>query len=467
MGRRRGQILTGCVLRPFFCSNALDLLVYIADKKAMRLLRVNRWLVIALLFAAVIVTSAVWSWRIYRSTHFSFEGRLDKSKPAERLISLALIEWRQIPVQDRATAGFDSRESALSAIAVALVAIDETDSALEIAKTTVGSDFYSGYACIAGKLVHDGRDDDAKAIARLSADHDNNPNLWVWWAIIHAQARRGDFASAKASIESLHQPASSDGNWLEVVRGSCAARYFGPASEAIAEIHEPQTRLTAFAFLASAQLDASDQDGAAKSIALALAECPNIPERRRLSSGEALAQVLARVGRVDEARQVISNYGKDVGQDVIIRGLAEGGKFAVALKLADELRSDDSYRDIASAQIKLGDFKAARATAEKLETLSKRAGILAEIAQAELSAGDQAGALNDVRDAREILLGEHNTALDKQSYRPDPRVFGKLAGIEVEAGIADEAIDRIKDASTDPQFRSEAYAAAAKEVARK
>jgi hypothetical protein len=438
--------------------------------------RVNKWVVIASALAIVLAAAGGLSWHIYRLTHFSFEGRLDSSRPADQLILLAVKDWRQIPPPERREDVFNSRADAASDIAIALNEMDDSGAALEMARAADGGDLYAAYSEIAARLAQEGRDDEADAVAMLTA-HDHQPSIWVWSSILDAQARRGDLAGVKASIGKFARNGNTDTVWLIAARGACAGKYFDSAQEAIAAIHKPLVRVNAMGSLARAQAQANDRDGANRTIALALAECRNIPQSDRESQAAGdLVEALAYLGRIDEARQVITTYSTKVGQDEIVRGLADAGNFAAAMKVADEKHLDASYQAIASAQIKRGDFKSARATAGKIDptnfygtdTANKRARILAEIAHAELAAGDAASALKDVADARQLLLAEPKTALDKRLYRLDPRTFGTLAGIEIRAGVVDEAIARIKDAPTaTPEFRSEAYAAAAKEVARK
>jgi hypothetical protein len=117
----------------------------------MRMPRVNKWVVIASALAIVLAAAGGLSWHIYRLTHFSFEGRLDSSRPADQLILLAVKDWRQIPPPERREDVFNSRADAASDIAIALNEMDDSGAALEMARAADGGDLYAAYSEIAAR----------------------------------------------------------------------------------------------------------------------------------------------------------------------------------------------------------------------------------------------------------------------------------------------------------------------------
>jgi len=262
----------------------------------------------------------------------------------------------------------------------------------------------------------------AKATAARISQGDSTK---VYIAIADAQAKDGDKAGARDSLETATAAATSfrektgflserrridacDRMYRGIIEGQIKIGYFEEAKATAAQVSEDSSysRSSAYVGIAVAQAKAGDVAGAKATVAQIRKEGYRDGAYREIAAAQAEAKDFA------GAKATVAHFSDERAKAEPYREIAiaqaKAGDFAGAKATAEKTSSNteklaSTYREIAFAQAESGDFEGAKTTAEatsRKENDEDLASAYRGIAVAQAKAGDVAGAKATVAQIR-------------------------------------------------------------------
>lgn len=248
-----------------------------------------------------------------------------------------------------------------------------------------------------------------------------------WGAVALRQAKGGDIASARATASIIENDSSKAWTLSKIAIAQARAGDVAGAEATAKAITEDLPKVEAFGEIAVAQTRAGDKDNANQTFARAEAMANAVKdELDRNSALLRLAATQTSAGNVAKAR-------------LIVRDMTS----------LDNWRA---LRAIAKAQARTGDITGAKATANEIADNNYKATTLSDVALAQGSKGDRAGATQ--------TLFEAKAARNLPGTKPDKGTLCEIAAVQAKVGDI-TAAQATMNSVTEDDFKSIGFAAIA------
>jgi hypothetical protein len=226
-------------------------------------------------------------------------------------------------------------------------------------------------AAIAGGQA--GAGDIDGAFATVDSIDDAGTKAVAYQYIVQALARKGDITGAKASVAMTNGLCRTRAN-AAIAKAEATAGDITSAIDLAKSLNDATEQAQAFAFIAEAQAKCGDQTGAKQTVDLAKAAAAQVPDYLSRTVDGAVAKAEVKAGDADGT--------------------------------ADYKKAYPSYvtREIATGLAETGDISGAKALVAQISDPQDQACTQANIALAELGAGDADGAVDALDSARRFAL---------------------------------------------------------------